>query len=375
MEENSENGDEHDHEPLLKNNTNIIQDSSDNQHDCNRREISQNKSHYWKNLIVMCASFMLIFTSFQSLQNLQSTINENAGVGVVSLAVHYTTAVFTSLLAPVVVYKIGCKWSILTGFFCQVTFTLCNMYPTFFTLIPSSILVGCSASFLWTAQGTYITKLAIDYGSITDTPKIQTINRFNGIFFMFIQTCQIWGNLFSSIVLHQGNHSHITNTSLDVSTCGYHFCDVESNKNHSHNLTSNYSDFFKTFLQQESEKDQIQSTDHPSKTLVYILIGIYFFCDLLGIILTLFFMDKRTVFEANQQRSLKERITCTSRLHGNVLVLLLLPLFLYNGVSQAFLFGDYTEVSITILQYITHVIRLVYIVYNIYRVQIVPEYN
>jgi len=53
-----------------------------------------------KNLIVLSSAFLLLFTAFQSLQNLQSSLNKEEGLGTVSLAVIYATGVLAGLFLP-----------------------------------------------------------------------------------------------------------------------------------------------------------------------------------------------------------------------------------------------------------------------------------
>ncbi|KAI8520862.1 Protein unc-93 A [Branchiostoma belcheri] len=113
------------------------------------------------NLIVQSFGFLLLFTAYQSLQNLQSSINDDRNIGQTSLAVLYGVLILSCpFLAPVVM-----------GLF---------------------------------ANGAYLTELAIKYAQVSKENLSVVITRFFGIFFGIFQTSQIWGNLISSLVLQQG---------------------------------------------------------------------------------------------------------------------------------------------------------------------------
>jgi hypothetical protein len=45
------------------------------------KEIRMEKLSIWKNILVICLSFMCLFTAFNSMANLQSSINSTAGLG------------------------------------------------------------------------------------------------------------------------------------------------------------------------------------------------------------------------------------------------------------------------------------------------------
>ena len=162
-----------------------------------------NKSQwkYRKNLIVLSLSFILVFTAFRSIQNLQSSLNQAGHLGVIAMGCVHFTMFLTCLFAPVLINKLTSKWTIVLGLLFYLFWIAANFYPHFYTLIPTSIGVGFGQSLAWGAQVTYIQKLAVDYAHLSKELTHQELSKFNGIFLACFQTTHIWGNVISSLML------------------------------------------------------------------------------------------------------------------------------------------------------------------------------
>ena len=109
--------------------------------------VSSKKKVYliWKNVLLVSLSFSVTFMSFASLQSLQSSLNPVGGLGVASLSVSYSLAILTGIFASsMIVKKKGCKWSLVVFTFCYVSFAAANLYPTWYTMIPASVIIGKS---------------------------------------------------------------------------------------------------------------------------------------------------------------------------------------------------------------------------------------
>ncbi|XP_078617626.1 protein unc-93 homolog A-like [Branchiostoma floridae x Branchiostoma japonicum] len=177
------------------------------------------------NLIVQSFGFLLLFTAYQSLQNLQSSINDDRNIGQTSLAVLYGVLIPSCpFLAPVVMGLLGLKWTITGSMALYVVFTIANYWLEFYTLIPASVLVGAAAACLWAANGAYLTELAIKYAQVSKENLSVVITRFFGIFFGIFQTSQIWGNLISSLVLRQRAESPGPVPEANLTHCGASHC-------------------------------------------------------------------------------------------------------------------------------------------------------
>ena len=97
-----------------------------------------------KNLSILSVSFLFLFTAFQSLQNLQSSLNKEEGLGTVSLSVIYISSVIAGLLLPpFVINHLGCKWTLAASMVCYIVYMAANMYAVWGTMIPASGKVCC----------------------------------------------------------------------------------------------------------------------------------------------------------------------------------------------------------------------------------------
>ncbi|CAJ0936748.1 unnamed protein product, partial [Ranitomeya imitator] len=132
-----------------------------------------------------------------------SSLNNIQGLGVASLSVMYVSLSLSSLLLPpLLIKKIGCKWTIVASMFCFISYSLCNFYPSWPTLIISSILVGLGGGPLWASKSTYITITGTKYAETCGKLSKDVVNQYFGIFFLICQTCRVWGNLISSLIFH-----------------------------------------------------------------------------------------------------------------------------------------------------------------------------
>lgn len=154
-----------------------------------------------KNLVLLCVSFILIFNAFRAIQNLQSSLNADRYLGIISMACVHGTMCLTCLWAPVIINQITAKWTLVIGMSGYIFWIAVNFYPTFYTLIPFGILAGVGKGILWTAESSYILKLSFDYSRVTNEGLEKEMFRFHGIFLACFQTTHIWGNLISSLVL------------------------------------------------------------------------------------------------------------------------------------------------------------------------------
>lgn len=93
---------------------------------------------------------------------------------------------------------LGCKWTMSLAILTYVPFIAAQFYPRFYTMIPGGLMVGLGGGPLWCAKCTYLTVVSEAYASISDLAADVLVTRFFGLFFMFYQMAQVWGNLISS---------------------------------------------------------------------------------------------------------------------------------------------------------------------------------
>lgn len=154
-----------------------------------------------KNVIVLGIAFMLHFTAFHGTANLQSSVNTDGDVGTYTLAAMYGSLILSNIFLPVAVISwLGCKWTIAVSFFAYMPFIAAQAYPQIYTLVPAGMFVGLGGGPLWCAKCTYLTVVAEAFAALLrgETKQDVLVVRFFGLFFIFYQMAQVWGNLISS---------------------------------------------------------------------------------------------------------------------------------------------------------------------------------
>jgi len=112
----------------------------------------------YKNNLVIALAFLLQFTAYNGIGNLQSSINCVDGLGTYTIATIYASLIVSCLFMPtVLIQKLGLKWTLAISFTGYLIYTACNFYPSFETLIPAAILLGFGAAPLWSSQCQYLT--------------------------------------------------------------------------------------------------------------------------------------------------------------------------------------------------------------------------
>ncbi|XP_023214108.1 protein unc-93 homolog A-like [Centruroides sculpturatus] len=286
-----------------------------------KEEKRQKKLSIFKNLLVLSFGFLLLFTAFQSLSNLQSSINSAKGLGTASLSVIYGALVLSCMFLPTFMIKLlTLKYTLIVSMLMYSSYMAANFYPDWGTLIPTSIILGLGGAPLWTSKCSYLTHISIEYAQLTGN-KVETIvTRFFGIFFMVFQSGQVWGNLIAYKVLQPGNVSSI-NESL-ISGCGANFCVAESSTNNT-------------------------NLERPSDFKIYLLCGIYTGCSLLAALFIFIFLDPLKKSEDGKGKPSYGLLIETMRHLKNPHQVLLVPLTIFSGLEQAYIIGDFTQAFVS----------------------------
>ncbi|XP_032194372.1 protein unc-93 homolog A isoform X2 [Mustela erminea] len=259
-------------------------------------------------------------TGTQEAQN-QSSLHSEEGLGVTALGSLYGGALLSSTcLPPLLIKKFGCKWTIVLSMCCYVAFSLGNFYASWYTLIPTSIVLGLGAAPLWSAQCTYLTIMGNTQAEKVGTVGRDVVNQYFGIFFLIFQSSGVWGNLISSLVFGQTPTQEAI-PEEQLLSCGASDCLMAT--------------------------ASTNSTQRPSQTLIYTLLGIYTGSGVLAVLLVAVFLEPT---KDAQQKDKGEKklpfwftLLSTFRLLRDKRLRLLVLLPVYSGFEQAFLTGDYTR--------------------------------
>ncbi|GAB6027705.1 Protein unc-93 A [Chamberlinius hualienensis] len=288
-----------------------------------------------KNLLAISIGFLLNFTALSALSNIQSSLNSDQGLGTASLSVIYAALVLSCMFVPsTVIKRLGCKWTIPISMVFYTFYMAANFYPTWYTMIPASILMGFGAAPLWSAKCTYLTEIGHQYSKLVGETAEVLIVRFFGVFFMFFQTSQIWGNLASSLVLAPTTTTNATKPWLapeQLRTCGARYCNEELG-------------VAKMLI---NGTMQVIST-RPELSQVYLLCGICLICSIIAIIVTSVFVNPlQRTFTKQSDLSGVKLMMATFRHLRNGKQLLLIPITIFSGVEQAFITSDFTKAFVS----------------------------
>lgn len=170
-----------------------------------------------------------------------------------------------SFVTPAIIYHMGIKKALVTGWAVHCLYVMCNFYPSWVTLIPGSILLGFTSSPMWTSLDTYISALArksVELQVQQDVKKVSNLHvafsNLNGVFMSLVMASHLTGNLISSTILFQSSYNH--SYSLE---CGTGYCP-------------------------QSKKTQL--IDTPQRSIIYILLAVFLISDVIGLAITVIFL-------------------------------------------------------------------------------------
>lgn len=281
-----------------------------------------------KDAVLLGVTFLCVFTSFHALQNLQSSLHQDEGLGMASLAAMYGTSFVTSLFTPAIVFNIGIKATLLLGCLLHLIYVACNILPSWFTLIPGSVLLGLGTCPLWTAANTYISALArvrVEADIAAVPKKVTTVHaafsHLNGIFHSMFMGGNLFGNLLSSLILFQSTRHELPTSSYlqEGRSCGAEYCLLSGT---GHKLTS------------------------PQPQIVYIMLGVFMAFDVAGMIIT-------CKFTANLNQphytgwELCRKIRSYWQAFCQPKIFMLIPLFASRGMNFSIHVGLLTEAYVS----------------------------
>ncbi|CAG5045208.1 unnamed protein product [Parnassius apollo] len=296
-----------------------------------------------RNIFILGFAFMVHFTAFHGTANLQSSVNSDAGAGTFTLAAIYFSLILSNIFLPAIVIKwLGCKWTVALSFIAYMPFIAAQFYPRLYTLVPAGMMVGFGGGPLWCAKCTYLSVVAEPYAKLSGVSSEVLVVRFFGLFFMFYQMAQIWGNLLSSAIL---------SSSLGDAVVLYNETIVSRTSTLITNLTTPEVDFGATCgvnFCSGSASHENANLEPPSALKIQVIAGVYLACMASAVILVFVGVDSLSRYSAGRQPASHGKsglllLAVTLRQLRHKYQLLLLPVIGYIGAEQAFMAADFTQ--------------------------------
>lgn len=151
------------------------------------KDIEARRRTIVRRIIAVSVSFVFLIAAMQGLAVLQSSLNQE--IGVWGLCSNFASVVISCLFfSTFIVQRLGCKWAMVLGMACMMTWMLANLYPHWGTLLPGSVIMGFGWAPLWTAQCTFFTISGVEIAKLTHQMPDQIIARGFGFFFMAFMT-------------------------------------------------------------------------------------------------------------------------------------------------------------------------------------------
>ncbi|CAF1370961.1 unnamed protein product [Adineta ricciae] len=287
-----------------------------------------------KNVLAISLAFLLQFTAFNGMGNLQSSLNTEANVGVNSLSIIYVFLIFSSIFLPhPLMAVLGLKWTLIISQVPYLLFMAANYYPKAYLMYPAAVLVGLAAAPLWTSKCSYLTNMGTVYANEKNLNKTAVINRFFGIFFMFFQSCQIWGNLISYLILTPENRLSTNETSkINTPLVGiiYEKCGAD-------------------FSEQEYQSTEV--ANKIDRKTVDILCIIYVCLCISSIFLLIFLLDQRRTASRDKVsvmiRSSVKLLVSTLKHMRHIDQILLIPMSIWCGLELTYVFTIFTKAFVS----------------------------
>lgn len=85
-----------------------------------------------KNVIVMSTAFTFLYTAFQGMMNLQSSINAEDGLGTISLACIYASLMVSCIFLPtIIIQRLTAKWTLVITLIGYLPYIAAQFYPRY----------------------------------------------------------------------------------------------------------------------------------------------------------------------------------------------------------------------------------------------------
>lgn len=322
-----------------------------------------------RNVIALSISITLLFIAMGSVRNLQSSLNQEGGVGIISMAVSFVGYMLGSIFSSSIVQNFQPRRCIIISLIPNLIYVAANIYPTLWLMTAVSLIQGISLAVIWNAMSTYITFLSRGCALKKSEDFEKVSSNFFGIFCLIYQSYHIIGNLIASLVLMPGSQAA---TSTFVNTTVHNFTAIT---NHQEDRLFE-SDGLVPVMFETDSASKINYSGTPmdashlhfcgaefcnhfemggsgvsvSDSTKYMLFGIYMGCIVVSIAIAAFLLEplNQCLFFSTSSlgQKMKLQLISLAKFSVDVLFLLLLPILMYSIMQFGFISGEVTMVSL-----------------------------
>ncbi|KAK0051525.1 UNC93-like protein, partial [Biomphalaria pfeifferi] len=161
-------------------------------------DLEDKDNNIWRNFVSQCsATFLAVFAVIPS-RNLQTSIHAPNQLGKISLVCMYVSYIIGCLFTALILRKVKAKMLLLASLFFHILYSVSNVIPSAYTLLPSSCLVGLSQPAFWAVQDMLLLNYGLKYSATTRMTPQKSLRLFQTVTIITIHSAQILGNLLSS---------------------------------------------------------------------------------------------------------------------------------------------------------------------------------
>lgn len=289
-----------------------------------------------RNAIILSISSIFLTSGFFVLQSLQSSLFQDTGLQ--SLSVLYIFASLSSLYAPIVVQKADIKGTIATSSLLLLLYIIAFHFYHPAAWITAGLVLGLSFGPMVRAQKTYLAQNISRLSYVTQAMRTKIQQRYLRYFFVISKSSYFWGHLVATIIMEYAG---------DVE-------DLSLNSTESPFAVVRHTELCYERLCKDSVHPMDYSMDKISsaKTMPPFMskLFVYVFASFVavGALLVVIGLEK-IEFLLEQDPMERPLIYQTMRQIKLIMVdknvRLAIPMLIFIGIEQAFIFGDFTRVS------------------------------
>ena len=265
-----------------------------------------------KNLYGMAFCFFANSCAYLGLLNIQSSVNMDAGLGLVTLAIIYVGYMASAIVTVGMVKSIGTRYTVIFGLVGYLIYMVLNYYPSWYTLVPGSVAAGFGTGPLWIAGTCHVIAIAEKMAPILKERKEVLLGKYIGIVHLAYQLATAPGNIASSLIfLYSEKYSN--SSSRDNGTAA---------------------------------SCELLSTLNIDRIYFYVLVSVYVFIQALSIVGAFLFIDNTVSIPPTLLGKARALVTAsTIKKVFNKKMLLLAPIGVYCGLELSFPSGTFAQVS------------------------------